>query len=602
MKEFCPPLDSSLIAALLVDIEVDTSGHRTSPTQSQIDELRTTLRELAAHADESQLSELSDLQLASPTDASGSTPDCYRGHTDTSSSLASDSFALFPDVLTSHLAFLQAALPNLPEERLKDALVQVAHDTNEPDLWSIISNIFSDEAIKELEERGLGGLDDGDDVHNTMVADDISWDTLGSRKQNGYAVASPRTGKKTKHGHKFALVDIRQRHHARPTPNISTTPTEPWAVVMSISEQLANVIPSRRASYFQSFFHSPSYTTPYEAARAALTAIADASAKSEDNPVICTLLDILLPEHEDTTCRPNLYSDVQLAVSVTRGHPDDALDLVRILRDLDSDSTPGCMEMGIYHSPPKPGSLTYAPPSPAFQSPPHMAKSPSEPSVPPPPPPPDEGKPPPSEKQRKRKSSDLNWQTVPQRKGPPNSFPKTSDPGFRGRGNILGKGSKGDGGELAEYNSRIKDSLRKRDEYYREAHMMWKKGNAKTRGGEAAMFLVERAREYQALAKREALNAARAKVHAKRRASNEQNTIDLHGTTVAEAIMIVKEELEGTGYSHSWPLKIITGRGSHSLNQVSVLKPRIQKALDEDGWSVGVWEGGLIVRGKKATF
>lgn len=48
------------------------------------------------------------------------------------------------------------------------------------------------------------------------------------------------------------------------------------------------------------------------------------------------------------------------------------------------------------------------------------------------------------------------------------------------------------------------------------------------------------------------------------------------------------------------PLKIITGRGSHSVNQVSVLKPKVREALDEDGWSVGVWEGGLIVRGRKA--
>lgn len=44
------------------------------------------------------------------------------------------------------------------------------------------------------------------------------------------------------------------------------------------------------------------------------------------------------------------------------------------------------------------------------------------------------------------------------------------------------------------------------------------------------------------------------------------------------------------------PLKIITGRGKHSLNQVGVLKPAVRKALVEDGWSVGSWDGGLVVR------
>jgi len=46
------------------------------------------------------------------------------------------------------------------------------------------------------------------------------------------------------------------------------------------------------------------------------------------------------------------------------------------------------------------------------------------------------------------------------------------------------------------------------------------------------------------------------------------------------------------------PLKIITGRGSHSVNQVSVLKPAVRKALVEDGWNVASWDGGLVVRGK----
>ena len=50
------------------------------------------------------------------------------------------------------------------------------------------------------------------------------------------------------------------------------------------------------------------------------------------------------------------------------------------------------------------------------------------------------------------------------------------------------------------------------------------------------------------------------------------------------------------------PLKIITGRGIHSANGVGVLKPAVRAALTEDGWHVGMWDGGLIVKGKKGQY
>lgn len=102
-----------------------------------------------------------------------------------------------------------------------------------------------------------------------------------------------------------------------------------------------------------------------------------------------------------------------------------------------------------------------------------------------------------------------------------------------------------------------------------------------------------------------------------RLASPDQSTIDLHGTTVAEAIIIVKQILHAhepspcksafydlspgsvlNNLPPGKPLKIITGRGAHSVNHVSVLKPAIKKELVEDGWAVGGWDGGLIVRGR----
>src|ERR1700691_4807479 len=91
-----------------------------------------------------------------------------------------------------------------------------------------------------------------------------------------------------------------------------------------------------------------------------------------------------------------------------------------------------------------------------------------------------------------------------------------------------------------------------------------------------------------------------------------RDTVDLHGTSIAEATVIVKEILQQEGSSPSSyfssyllspdplivqyvhvakPLKIITGRGKHSVNRIGVLKPAVRTALMADGWFVSMWDG-----------
>lgn len=49
------------------------------------------------------------------------------------------------------------------------------------------------------------------------------------------------------------------------------------------------------------------------------------------------------------------------------------------------------------------------------------------------------------------------------------------------------------------------------------------------------------------------------------------------------------------------PLTIITGRGNHSVNKKSVLKPALWKFLDDEGWLVSEWTAGLVVTGRRAA-
>jgi len=86
-------------------------------------------------------------------------------------------------------------------------------------------------------------------------------------------------------------------------------------------------------------------------------------------------------------------------------------------------------------------------------------------------------------------------------------------------------------------------------------------------------------------------------VMSKRRSSSSGDIIDLHGTTVSEAVSIVREILMDQPSSKTKPLTIITGRGRHSLGKMGVLKPAVQKALVEDGWDVDTYDTRLEVRG-----
>ncbi|KAF6753092.1 hypothetical protein DFP72DRAFT_903315 [Ephemerocybe angulata] len=147
-----------------------------------------------------------------------------------------------------------------------------------------------------------------------------------------------------------------------------------------------------------------------------------------------------------------------------------------------------------------------------------------------------------------------------------------------------------------EHQRRIQDNYRRRDDLLREAARMYnRRGGRKARGasGDIAWYFAERAHEFTEAARREQLNAARAMVLRKQAVSGEQDAIDLHGTTVAEAEAIVLEVLEkrrGAGQ-----LRIVTGRGSHSVGGQSVLKPAVRKRLVAEGYTVRGWEAGLVV-------
>ncbi|KAF5316418.1 hypothetical protein D9619_006534 [Psilocybe cf. subviscida] len=518
-REFCPTLDSSLIAALLCDIHDDA-------TNDDIDALRENLRTLFLEAEESQFSEFSETQMTSQleeTISSWTTPD--NGDEGSSSSASSTHSFSTP------IGFLQAALPEVSQKHLQLALDKGERSGME--MWDIVASILTEQTIREMEERGLDGLEsDG-----TVV--EQSWETVAAKRK-----PTPGPAKAPKRTRKIALADVRQQHHIsntkHPPPASPSAPTaDPWTQIASISEQLAALLPPNLPSTFQSFFHSPKHATSYDALRAALSSLADES--DSHTAILFNLLDIIMPEYEDSDeiHQSRIISDAQLAVAVTEGRADDSLDIFNLLRELDSDGN-----LGIYHQQPV---QAWNIEKPASQS--RFTQLPSGPPPIPPPPaakvkqkaapaPRSSSKPPPNQ-----------WQTVPQRKfidhGPHPLAPHIPAYTRNVNGVKTARAYGVKGGHVpvgsSDFRRRMDETMRKRNEALREASRMWQKGNAKSRGGEVAFYFAERAREFQELARQEALNAAREMVLSKRISTANGDTVDLHGTTVAEAVVIVKE-------------------------------------------------------------
>lgn len=613
-----PQIDASLLAAIIADHAQE--GDDTARTSNQVENIRDILKVLANQAQEDEC-ELDDIMSTT----SLTTPDlCDSTTTASESSSSQHSFS-------SPLGFLQEAFSDVPIERLKRLLREGCGEALEGDgdidMERMVEYILNMEHIRDLEERGIDAIER---TPSPLLRVNGDWETVVHAKPRPTPKLATPTKKKVK-GRTIKIVDMMQTHHAPPSPTQTKgmqkegmtlgADVDIWTQVSSLSTHLATLLPPAPPSHFASYFHSPTHATPAHALRAALAALPSTSTNikhkvNQKNPIkksnqeetntLFALLDLLQASPTfatlDAEQRNVLYADARAALSATQNRPDNALDIVWILRDLEH---PAC-QAGIFHLPPP---VSASNPNPTSA----RAKLPAG-------PPPVQ--PPPTSK-RKFASSLSSSPTQPQPPEPwqnvPIRSPRTTQPlentspvnkrKLRSAGNVLGKGGKGDNGELpkngtggnvsgaphARFARGILQARIQRGELLREAGRAWRG----PLGGEVALYYAQRAREVTEKAREDALDEARGLVEAKRHASNDKRSIDLHGTCVREAIVITSEILEREGCSPASPLRLITGRGTHSAGGVGVLKPAVHRALVNKGWDVGMWDGGLVVRGRE---
>jgi hypothetical protein len=203
--------------------------------------------------------------------------------------------------------------------------------------------------------------------------DGFNWETVRSKKK-----PSTKGGKKKiqSQSSKIILSDIRQQHHIRPSPSsrrttdgliikrptVGVTP-DPWTQISSLSTHIASLLPPHPPSFFQSFFHSPIHTTSYDALRVALTLLCKNKQDAANySTIVSNIIDILSLYNGDVDpkLKARRTADIRLSVTATDGRATEALDLVNVLRDLDTRP-----DMGLSHLlPPSPPSQSKAMPKP----------------------------------------------------------------------------------------------------------------------------------------------------------------------------------------------------------------------------------------------
>ncbi len=369
-KEFCPTIDASLVAALVVELELDGDGNSITPMEDKIAALRATLRELSLHADSElkiEYPEHPDLDLSAPQNdwTSASSLSLGNGNEESSGSSSSSSsdFAF---------VFLRTALPDVPIAKLKQALDK--HERDNLDLWDVIATLRTEEFIRELEERGLDASENEErDVASSHVDRDMGWELV--KKETRKRTARKNSDRRPK-SQKIALTDIRQQHHVPSGSQHLNSPSnhtnglrtslflsspDPWTQLSSLATHLSSLLPPNSPSFFSSYFHSPKYPTSHDALRSALISLSNYDPSSdiseENTTLLVNILDIVMPSDPNQEFNPiinqrsRVISDVELAICATEGRANDALDLVYLLRELDNDST-----MGLMHLPSPPSS------------------------------------------------------------------------------------------------------------------------------------------------------------------------------------------------------------------------------------------------------
>lgn len=493
--------------------------------RAQLSLLATSAAEEQAAAD-GLADDLENLKLSSQSSTADTATDrdSLLGITSPESSSNSSSSNGDASSQTSALAFLRASFPNIPVSNLKQRL-QSEQAAGDFSMQHLVEDLLSEEYVRDLEERGLS-----DEAIEAISDNTEGWMTV-SRVPRKKPLTPKKKAAKGK-GRTVVINDVRQQRQNIPRL-LTHSAGDPWNQVLSISTYLSSLLP-RPQTFFASYLHKPEYSTPSDALRAALTTIKDeAAAEGESqSETLLSLLEFIVesPEYDYDNLTPGmqnqLCADIELCLGAAKGSPEDALDVLKLLQELEGDDD---HSMGFYHTPatsprvetiqPRTKAAVLRPLPPAGPS---LGRMPAQPALPPP---------------SKPASSGTNtWHEVPIRPKAPLVHPLAAHIPAYNTANVPRKKSKRPPlsanphntlgiprsptsrgrGVLGVYRSRIEEARSKHDEALRTASRHWNNGSGKNRGGEIALYYALEAQRHQAEARKLQLDALREHVESKR--------------------------------------------------------------------------------------
>ncbi|KAG9057581.1 hypothetical protein FS842_005542 [Serendipita sp. 407] len=509
-------------------------------TKAAIDALRVTLSTLAADALAISISTSDILGLGDPNDCSSN------------SALPSTTSSHSSETTSSALQFLRAAFPDLQLHLLQDAIEDASNEGGIVEMEKIVEELLSAELLTDQDEFILDSP------------------TVGSQPETRGKAAKR---KKTK-VQKIIIGDVRQRPlSSSPNQVVASDRIDPWTQLSSLADYLSTLLPTS-SSTLLSLFHSPDYPTTFAALSSYLDSLPACKCSEEElDTALISMNDILGADDFNAQWAEKCLRSTDCRVS-------DALDLYVALQRLDESGpithakAPSIKSEGKSISSPFNASHPNTPSDPK-----RSFSTPLSPTT---------------AKRRSSKPNPEGWQVV-DRQSPrtPNAHPHADYiPAYRN----------------LKVNRAIEESWRERRiEALRKASHHWQRSQD-GHGRQIAAYYADEANKYLKESREAAVEAARALVVRNRDRNkglgyNTERSIDLHGMTREEALVIVRETLvaqtqQMRGTQWDAPLRFITGKGNHSAGKQSILLPAIAKMLRSEGWKIREIEAGVAVYGK----
>ncbi|KDE06368.1 hypothetical protein MVLG_03276 [Microbotryum lychnidis-dioicae p1A1 Lamole] len=566
VRQFCPPLDSALVHALLLDLP-------STPSQDEIKAIKSTLSSLASDAEIQSTPDHED----DGRDGTGvSTTTTTTTTSDTTSTLAEDlDLGKTLEVWSLNGDESSTTQGTTPSNRSDSERSSYRPD----DPLAFLSSVFPNESIELLQQHLESSSGDVEIVVDELLSSGLLKEaqreetplpppTLNS------PVVSKQQRKRIKAAQKASsTLSLTSTPHLPPhSPALSaasydSTPSSPiiaarpienrWASISSHASNLATLLHVSE-SRIVSTYHKSSSSLPLTLARLlhALTAerpFDSLSNKEEQSPIdLRDSLGVVLPHLTEER--------LEMLLSSTEGDVADAMDLEATIQEIENSQGRLVWSEILQLDSTEPSQFTTT--GPTF-------------------------------------SSTSSTTTA---------SPITVVPNPRTQPVVQRK----ERHTFTECSALELEYLHKRNLALRSAATHFQKGGIGERG--AASYWAEESRKLDA--KRKVWTERKAVALVRERALKDGmgggRGLDLHGLTMNEAMAVTRDSLDewwrvNHGALSPSPLRIITGVGMHSTNQVAILLPAVIKLLDREGWS---WSydnsfggagarGAVLVKGRK---